>query len=57
MRTLLFSPMFYGHPIVYCRVYSKILLERGCTIVLASFGLSQFRLDDWPEVAAIAASR
>jgi glycosyltransferase involved in cell wall biosynthesis len=57
MRVLLFAPMFYGHPVVYCRVYSKILLVHGCTVVLASFGLASFSLDSWPEVAEIAESR
>jgi len=57
MRVLLFSPMFYGHPVVYCRVYSKILLDHGCTVVLASFGLASFRLEDWPEIAGIAESK
>lgn len=56
MRVLLLSSLFYGHPVVYCRVISRILLAQGCSVFIASFGLNNF-VSEWPEVSQVAHGR
>lgn len=53
MNILLYAPELAGHPQVYCRVITDVLLKNGCNVVLA-VGLAAERGESSADIEVIA---
>lgn len=53
MNILLYAPDLTGHPQVYCRVITDILLELGCRVVLAVGRTQPLDLSQWPDLGSL----